>query len=185
MGLSMLKVLGIFGASLTTFIFAPAHLAAGTNRLIVLGIFLGGFIPLALTHFFTKPQVTKIFLNLPTSARESSQKAMEYARNLPSTAELDIWFARPWALQDKIAVKLNELTPSSGSWYRPLTFIRTARPKSTSPRGGGIWRNPSEFFVRPKTAVGVAAPDTIPGVWEGVYKKLTGVESNAVAKWRR
>lgn len=183
MGLSMLKVLGIFGASLTTFIFAPAHLAAGTHRLLVLTIFLGGFVPLALTHFFTKPQVTKIFLNLPSTARESSKRAMEYARNLPASAELDIWFARPWALQDKVVVRLDELAPASGAWYRPLTFAWVE--KYTARRGGGWWKNPREFFVRPKTAVGVAAPDTIPGVWEGVYRKLTGVESDAVAKWRR
>jgi hypothetical protein len=44
--------------------------------------------------------------------------------------------------------------------------------------------NPTEFFVKPRSAGGKAMRDTLPGIWTGVYERLIRKESAAMSKWR-
>jgi hypothetical protein len=77
----------------------------------------------------------------------------------------------------------NWITGLRNIYARPVNFTipMTPRLKSES----SIWKpSLTEFFVRPKTAAGRAARDTIPGLWEVVYKRLTGIEVGAVGRWR-
>jgi len=86
--MSVLRVSGIVCACTVTFIIAPAHLNAGHDLWLVASIFAGGFVPALLLNYMTMPMVSRIFLNLPLKARETSKAAMEYAKNLPKDAEL-------------------------------------------------------------------------------------------------
>ncbi|KPI45809.1 uncharacterized protein AB675_411 [Cyphellophora attinorum] len=79
--------------------------------------------------------------------------------------------------------RTNWITNLRNAFSRPVNFTipMTPRLKSES----SIWKpSLTEFFVRPKTAAGRAARDTIPGLWEVVYKRLTGIEVSAVGRWR-
>lgn len=76
-------------------------------------------------------------------------------------------------LVDTIPIEKKILRPVNfkwtGPWVNPGTYLRP---------------NPTEFYVKSKSAGGRAAKDTVPGLWSIVYKRLTGLEPGAVSKWR-
>jgi len=144
-------------------------------------VFLAGFIPTAFVNWTSRPIVTEIFLHLPQYARMSAKTAMEYARNLPADARLDLRFLRATTLPDEVSVRLVDTRPAKSIW-RPVTFEWVGHWVE---RGSVLRPNPTQFFVRPESAKGRAAKDTIPGLWSNVYRRLAGVESDAVTKWRR
>lgn len=173
----------VFCACLVTFVFAPAHVTAGTSLWIVALIWLGGLVPGVVFNYMTKPMISRIFLNLPTKARETSKAAMEYARNLPGDADLDIRYLKPWGLERAIKARLSEFEPTQGNILRPLTFkwknrLLKNRPSSIS--------TPTSFYVDSKTASGAASTNTIPGIWDRVYKQLVGGgQASPMAKWEK
>jgi len=179
--LAILKFSCIVTASGVTFIVAPAHLAAGTSLWIVALIWMGGFVPGVAINYMTKPMISRIFLELPTKARETSRAAMEYAKNLPGDADLDIRYLKPWGLEKSIKAKVSEFEPTEGNVLRPLTFkwkdswLKTRSvPRST----------PTSFFVYPQTAAGEASKNTIPGIWNAVYSQLVaGGQPTNMVKW--
>lgn len=180
--MAVLKMSAIVCWCAVTFIIAPAHIAAGTPLWLTSLIFVGGHVPAIVINYLTKPMVSRVFLNLPPTARESPKAAMEYARNLPKNAELDVRFLRPWALEGSIQAQMSEFAPIKSGLFRPLTFQWIGRFVN---KGSILLPNPTKFFVAPKTASGRAARDTIPGLWANVYKHLSGVETDAVAKWKQ
>lgn len=105
---------------------------------------------------------------------------MTYARNLRKDAALQLRFYRWTGLPGSTDVMIADTQPMT-SRLRPVNF------KAVGPsvdKGSILKRNPTEFFLRPKTAGGRAARDTIPGLWELVYQRLTGVATTAVPKWK-
>ena len=180
--LAILKMSTIVSACGVTFIIAPAHLSAGHDLWLVVLIWLAGFVPMGVVNYLTKPMVSRIFLNLPAKARETSKAAMEYAKNLPPDADLDIRYLKPWALEKSIKARISEFEPTKGNFLRPLTF--KWRDKFNSRRASRF--TPTSFFVWPKTASGASSKDTIPGIWESVYKQLMKpAERTGVAKWEK
>ena len=66
----------------------------------------------------------------------------------------------------------NKVKPLSFKWVGPNVD-----------KGTTFFPNPTEFWVAPRTAGGRAARDTVPGLWNIVYKRLTGLEGSA-KKWK-
>lgn len=178
--MAVLKVSGIVCACAVTFVIAPAHLNAGHDLWLVALIFLGGFVPGFLLNYMTMPMVSRVFLNLPLKARETSKAAMEYAKNVPRDAELDIRYLKPWGLEDSIKAKMSEFEPTKGNLFRPLTFKWMSK---YAKHKGGLIQNPTSFYVNPKSATGEASKDTVPGIWGSVYRKLANPEGSSVARW--
>lgn len=80
-----------------------------------------------------------------------------------------------------VMVKLVDTAPVKKKLLQPVNF------KWTGPRadpGSFFKSNPTEFYVKSKSAGGRAARDTIPGLWDVVYKRLTGLEPSGISKWR-
>ena len=126
--------------------------------------------------------MTQVWLQLPQKARQSAKAALEYARNIPDDATLDLRFLRVTGLEARIVARIRDLYPVlSGSW-RPVTFKWQGAHVD---RGTTFRPNPTEFYVKPESAKGAASKDTLPGLWAAIYQKITGVQSDAVTKWRR
>ena len=181
--LAILKMSCIVCACTVTFIIAPAHLTAGTSLWLVALIWIGGFVPGVVVNYWTKPMVSRIFLSLPAKARETSKAAMEYAKNLPGDADLDIRYLKPWALEKSIKAKLSEFEPTKGNYLRPLTFKWKDRWLKLRPHSRST---PTSFYVDEQTASGEASKNTIPGIWTNVYKQLMSKgQDPQMAKWEK
>lgn len=181
LGLTFLKMSSIVSACAVTFVFAPAHLTAGTAPWIVGLIWLGGFVPGILTHYMTKSWVNRVFLDLPEKARESPKAAMEYAKNLPPDSLIDIRYIKFWGLEGSIKAETSEFVPTKGNFLRPLSF--TWRDDLVNRRPSSVF-TPNTFFVEPKTAAGNSSKDTIPGIWESVYRQIMKGPAKESPKWR-
>lgn len=181
--LAILKVSCIVCACGVTFIIAPAHLTAGTSLWLVALIWLAGFVPGFAVNYMTKPMISRIFLDLPAKARETSKAAMEYAKNLPGDADLDIRYLKPWALEKSIKARLSQFEPTEGNLFRPLTFKWKDRWLKTRPFSRST---PTSFYVSPKTASGEASKNTIPGIWDSVYRQLMHKsQESQKARWEK
>lgn len=177
--LAILKVSCLTCACFVTFVIAPAHLKADTDLWLVALIWLGGFVPGIMVNYATKPMVTRIFLNLPVKARDTSKAAMEYAKNLPRDADLDIRYLKPYGLEGQLQARVSELEPASGNILRPVSF------QFKNQKDSSFFR-PSSFFVWPKSAVGEKSTNTIPGLWDNMYRKLMSTPENTVmGKWKK
>lgn len=179
-GLVFVRVLSICAAAFTTFIWVPSYYAYGTPWYYLVPVWAASFIPIACVHIFTRSFVTEAFLRLPTSARVNAQAAMNYARNLSRDATLQLRFYRWTGLPGTTDVRINDTVPINSA-LRPVNF-KAAGPYVD--KGSWLKRNPTDFFLRPKTAGGKAARETIPGLWEVVYKRLTGLSPSSVPKWK-
>lgn len=144
-------------------------------------VWAAGFFPLIFINWTTRPIAAQIWLHLPPSARQSAKAALDYAKNLPRDALLHVNFFRSTALMGEVQVRVCDTQPLKSLW-RPVTFRCVG--KTVDP-GSFLRPNPTEFFVRPESAGGKAARDTIPGLWSNVYKRLAGTESEAISKWRK
>ena len=181
-GIVFSKALTLFCLSVTTCIIAPAYYTYGDPWWKVLGILLVGIAPIAVLHWCTKSFVTWIYLPLPPYARQTAKTALEYAKNLPASAPLHISFKRLHAWTGTAEVHLADLAPAPGR-FPPSTFRWAGRRVDHGP-----WYspNPMSYYVRERTAThGQAGKDTIPGIWEHVYRKIMHMESDTMGKWKR
>lgn len=145
-----------------------------TGHLVVLGT-TG---PFFLVQFLARPFVSWIYLTLPKHARQTPRAALEYSRNLPQNVLLQICFMRATALTSRVEVNLADLTPRVGFW--PPTTFEWVGP---SVEKGSILRpNPTTFFVNRRSGTGKAARDTVPGIWENVYRRIMSVEQSGRTK---
>lgn len=94
---------------------------------------------------------------------------------------LQITFMRAIPLPGSIEANIADLVPAKNLW-RPTTFQWVG--KRVDP-GSWIRPNPTSFYVRPTSGTGKEARDTIPGIWENVYKRIVGIESGDVSKWMK
>jgi hypothetical protein len=133
-----------------------------------------------IVNWATRSVATEIRLRLPPSARQSAQAAMSYARNLPRDASIELRFMRWTSHTASVVLKIVDTIPTRHR-VKLMSFKWTG-PKVD--KGTYFFPNPTEFWVRPKTAQGRAARDTIPGLWDIVYKRLTGLEGSGVQKWK-
>jgi len=153
-----------------------------TFSLTAVPVSVAGLVPFVIVNVTQRPFVTWIHLHLPVQARLSPKAAMEYARNLPGNAVLHISFQRWTALGATVEANLADLVPAKGVWWRPVTFEWVG---PSVDKGSLLRPNSTRFYVKPKTGTGKEARDTIPGIWELVYKNITGIDSNAVKRWRK
>jgi hypothetical protein len=175
-----LKVFTMIGIATTLAIVAPAYYSFGAPWSTIATILFVGCNPFLAVAWRTKPLVTWIYLILPTYARQSPKAALEYARNLPDSAQLQICYMRSIPLPADVTVQVRDLKPVT-SRFRPVTFEWVGNRVDSGP-----WYRPNltQFFVKPKSGTGKEKRDTIPGIWEAVYKRLLGVESRVSAKWK-
>lgn len=179
--LVMLKVSTIVCVCAVNFIIAPAHFTAGTAPWITGLIWLGGFVPALLVQYMTKGFVNRVFLDLPDKARESPKAAMEYAKNLPREAEIDIRYLKGWGLEGSVKASTADFVPTKGSSLRPLTF--TWKDKYLGRQKSTRW-DPRSFFVQSTTASGSKSKDTVPGIWESVYRQIVKESEKSSPKWQ-
>lgn len=176
-----LKVFTIVGLLFTTVIWAPAYYTYGAPWWTVASILVVGCSPFLAVAWRTRSLVTWIYLILPTFARQSPKAALEYARNLPDSAGLQIHYMRSTGLPANVTVEMRHLKSVKNS-LRPVTFEWTGSRVDQGP-----WYKPNltQFFVTQKSGTGKEKRDIIPGIWDAVYKKIVGVESDVSAKWRK
>ncbi|KIW80056.1 hypothetical protein Z517_06671 [Fonsecaea pedrosoi CBS 271.37] len=179
--LTFLRFTTIAALTFVTVIVAPAHWVSGSSLWTVAGIWFAGLLPFIFVNWTLRPMVTEIFLRLPASAQTSPKVAMAYAKSLPGDATLDLRFMRSFTITDVVTLRIADTRPIK-SLFRPVSFAWIGPMVQ---RGNFLRPNPTQFYVRPESAGGRAARDVIPGIWSKVYERLTGVESNAVSKWRR
>lgn len=179
--LVFLKVGSIVSVCAVTFVIGPAHLSAGTPPWFTALIWLAGFIPGIVTHYMTKSWVNRVFLDLPDQARESPKAAMEYAKNLPQEAEIDIRYLKPWGLEGSVKASTSDLIPTKGKLLQPLTF--TWKDKYVRRQKSPKWA-PASFFVENTTAVGKTSTNTVPGIWETVYRQIVKEPNKPSPKWK-
>lgn len=79
-----------------------------------------------------------------------------------------------WHVEANIA----DLVPRKGLWP-PTTFEWVG---SRVDAGTWLRGNPTCFFVNQRSGTGKAARDTIPGIWENVYKRIMRIESEVKTK---
>lgn len=200
--LVFLKVLGLVCASTVTAVFVPAHYFAGTApwicgscmctlkslRFLTDNLFLvllSGWIPAILFHRLLKPLVSRVYLRLPPNARASPDAAMKYAKNLPSSAQVDVDFTRMTALPGTISINVADLQQIRLTSRWPWQVANFKWVGTQVERGSFFRRNPTEFYMKPETGAGMAKRDVIPGIWPEVYKRLTGTAKEPVSRWRR
>jgi hypothetical protein len=135
--------------------------------------------PFFLVKFLARPFVSWIYLTLPPQARQSPRAALEYSRNLPENAMLQICFMRATALTGQVEVNIADLVPRTSKWP-PSTFEWVGRRVE---KGTWFRPNPTRFFVNQRSGTGKAARDTVPGIWGNVYKRIMGVDREASTKW--
>jgi hypothetical protein len=175
------RVLSICVAAFCTFIWVPSYYAHGTPLVVILPMWAASFLPIGLVHILTRSFVTEAFLRLPTHARANAQAAMNYARSMARDATLQLRFYRWTGLPGTTDVKIVDTMPIASTW-RPVNFKVTG---AFVDRGMWLKRNPTEFFLHARTASkGKAARETVPGLWEVVYKRLTGRAASEVPKWK-
>ncbi|KIW29692.1 uncharacterized protein PV07_05485 [Cladophialophora immunda] len=179
--LTFLRFTTIAALTFVTVIVAPAHWINGSSLWTVAGIWLAGLMPFIFVNWALRPMVTEVFLRLPASAQTSPKVAMAYAKSLPGDATLDLRFMRSFTITDVVTLRIANTRPIK-SLFRPVSFEWIGPMVE---RGGLLRPNPTQFYVRPESAGGRAARDVTPGIWSKVYERLTGVESDAVSKWRR
>ncbi|KAK4940428.1 hypothetical protein LTR10_019411 [Elasticomyces elasticus] len=144
-------------------------------------VWLAGFVPFVFINWTLRPMVTEVFLRLPQTAQHSPKAAMEFAKSLPIDATLEMRFMRATCLTDVVSPRLAHTRPVK-SFLRPATFEWFG---PLVEHGHFLRPNPTQFYVRPESATGMAARDVTPGIWSKVYERLTGTESGTLAKWRR
>ncbi|ETN38491.1 uncharacterized protein HMPREF1541_06526 [Cyphellophora europaea CBS 101466] len=174
------RVIAICAAAFVTAVWVPAYYTYGTPWYYLLPVWAGSFVPLLAVNFFTRSIVTEAFLRLPPNARATPQAAMAYARKLPRDATLQLRYGRWTGLVSSVDVRIADTQPTS-SRLRPVNF------KAVGPlvdKGTFLGRNPTDFFLKPKTAGGRAARDAVPGLWDIVYRRLTGVSTASVSRWK-
>jgi hypothetical protein len=135
--------------------------------------------PFLLVKFLASPFVSWIHLNLPQHARRTPRAALEYSKNLPQDALLQISFMRATALTSQVEVNIADLVPRRGRWP-PTTFEWVGHRVD---KGTWLRSNPTRFFVNPRSGTGKAARDTVPGVWQNVYARIMGIERGTKMKW--
>ena len=179
-----------------TFVVVPAYYKYGTPlwylsgskygprrdlHILTIAVWLASFVPLLFLHRATMSLATEVWLRLPPSARSSAHAAMKYARNLPRDALLEIRFMRWTGLVGSVLIKLVDTTAARTRVLKPVNFRWTG---VAAHQGTFLRPNPTDFFVKHNSAGGRAARDTIPGIWQVVYKRLTGKDPGSVSKWR-
>lgn len=175
------KVCSMVGMAFATCIAAPAYYTFGAPWWTVASILIVGCSPFLAITWRTRPLVTWIFLILPTFARQSPKAALEYARNLPDSARLQIHYMRASALPANVMIEMRDLKPVR-STLRPVTFEWTG---NRIDKGAHYRPNLTQFFVKEKSGTGKEKRDIIPGIWEAVYKRIVGVESDLSVKWKK
>lgn len=176
-----LKTLTLVGIGATLAVVAPAYYTFGAPWWTIAIILFVGCNPFLAVAWRTRPLVTWIYLILPTYARQSPKAALEYARNLPDSARLQICYMRSIPLPADIIVQIKDLKPTT-SRLRPVTFEWVG---SRVDPGSWLRPNLTQFFVKPKSGTGRERRDIIPGIWEAVYKRIVGMESDLSAKWKK
>lgn len=181
--LAVLKVSSIVSLCAVCFVIGPAHLNAGTAPWLTALIWAGGFVPAILTHYATKNWVNRIFLDLPPYARESPKTIMEYANNLPAETLLDIRYLKLWGLEGSVHGNTSDFLPTKKGWFlRPLTF-KWKDSTVMKQRRSSRW-DPEYFFVEKETASGANSRNTVPGIWETVYRQIMKDPQKPSTKWR-
>jgi hypothetical protein len=87
----------------------------------MLPVVFGSTGPFFLVNLIARPFVAWVYLILPPHARQSPRTALEYSKNFPRDALLQIWFMRATALTGQIEAKIADLVPRRGFWP-PATF---------------------------------------------------------------
>lgn len=145
-------------------------------------VIVGTTSPFFLVKFLARPFVAWIYLVLPQHARQSPRAALEYSRNLPQNAILQICFMRATALIGQVEANIADLVPRKAR-CPPTTFEWVG---SKVEKGTWYHSNPTRFFVNQRSGAGKASRDTVPGVWQNIYERIMGGERSIETKrWKQ
>jgi hypothetical protein len=169
--LVFMRIVPLFVLSFVTFVAVPAYYFAGNPWYYVLLSWALTAFPIVAVNYISRPVATEIFLHLPAHANLTPEKVMNYARSLPRDAKLEVRFLRWTGFYGRTNFKILDTRPAS-SWLRPVSF------KNVGPKEETVVLRPAptEFYVMARSAGGKGGRDTVPGIWDVVYRRLTGKE---------
>ncbi|RMZ80584.1 hypothetical protein DV738_g2710, partial [Chaetothyriales sp. CBS 135597] len=163
-------------------VWMPAYYQWGAPWWVLAGGGLATLLPSWLVFYWFRGFVTEIRLKLPPSARESAKTAMNYARNLPRDATIEARFHYWTSLPGVAKIKIGDTVPVSNKFNVPPVSFRWVGPRVD--RGSWLFPVPTDFWVGPTTSRGQAARTTVPGIWDALYKRLTGLDAASGRKWK-
>ncbi|KAH8693858.1 hypothetical protein BGW36DRAFT_361690 [Talaromyces proteolyticus] len=165
--LGMLRGATIFVCGVSTLIIAPAFFADEFPAYLAPLIVIGGALPLAFVAYTTAPFVNHIYLHLPAFARKSRETALDYARNLPSTAMVSIRTMKITLIPRVTEVHVSNLVPDK-ALLRPVSF-RNRDPVSVPWWRGGTLK---QFYAMEKSRDTRSTSKFYPELWEHVHKQI-------------
>ncbi|KIV94451.1 hypothetical protein PV10_02218 [Exophiala mesophila] len=164
--------------SVVTFVVVPAQWFGDVPVWVTAGFWLAWFLPACYVHWYLRGFVSEIFLRLPPKAQLTPKATMEYAKSLPNDSVLELTFMRWTMLPSTVSMKLGQLQPLSSRFQ--LANFGVAGPLDNP--GTFLRPTPKVFYVRPRSAEGMAVKDTIPGIWPKVFARLT--QKDSATRWQ-
>ncbi|EED20410.1 conserved hypothetical protein [Talaromyces stipitatus ATCC 10500] len=160
--LGMLRTATIFVAGASSIIIAPAFFADEFPSYLAPLIVIGGMLPLIFVAYTTAPFVNNIYLHLPVFARKSREAALEYVKNLPSTATLSIKTMKITTIPRTTEVRISDLVRDK-SLLRPVTF------RNTYSTGYGTLK---QFYAFPTSKNARSTPKFYPELWDHIFAQI-------------
>ncbi|EEA20864.1 hypothetical protein TMatcc_000862 [Talaromyces marneffei ATCC 18224] len=160
--LGMLRTATIFVAGVSSMIIAPAFFADEFPSYLAPLIVIGGALPLIFVAYTTAPFVNNIYIHLPIFARKSREAALEYVKNLPSSATLSIRTMKITTIPRTTEVRISDLVPDK-ALLRPVSF------RNTYSMG---WGTLKQFYASPTSKNARATPKFYPELWDHIYTRI-------------
>ncbi|RMZ88214.1 hypothetical protein DV736_g4558, partial [Chaetothyriales sp. CBS 134916] len=182
MWMIFLRVFTATSACTMAMIWMPAYYQWGAPLWVIATVGLATLLPTWMITYWFKGVITEIRLKLPPSARQSAKTAMEYARNLPRDATIEVRCHYWTSLPAIVTMRIGDTVPISKRINLPPVSFRWVGPRVD--RGTFLYPIPTDFWVGPQTSGGIAARTTVPGLWEALYKRLTGLDAVSGRKWK-
>ncbi|CRG88136.1 hypothetical protein PISL3812_05163 [Talaromyces islandicus] len=177
--LGVLRTATLFICGASTMIIAPAFFADEFPAYLAPLIVIGGALPLIFVAYTTAPFVNNIYLHLPPFARKSREVALQYAKDLPSSAVLSIRTMKMTTIPRVTEARISDLVPDK-ALVRPVSF-RNQNPASAPWWKGGTLK---QFYVTKESKTTRGTSKFFPEMWQDDQSKalpLTNAEIKLIA----
>lgn len=130
-------------------------------------VVIGGALPLIFVAYTTAPFVNNIYLHLPPFARKSRDVALQYAKDLPSSAVISIRTMKMTTIPRVTEARISDLVPDK-ALLRPVSF-RNKNPASAPWWKGGTLK---QFYASKESKDTRGTSKFFPELWQYVYKHI-------------
>ncbi|RMZ77092.1 hypothetical protein DV737_g4558, partial [Chaetothyriales sp. CBS 132003] len=207
MWMIFLRVFTTTSACVMATIWMPAYYQWGAPLWVLATVGLATLLPTWMITYWFRGVITEIRLKLPPSARESAKTAMDYARNLPRDAAIQVRCHYWTSLPAVVTMKIGDTVPVSKRINLPPvsfshTFQAMAGDSSQPAEASTCTDAPTlthrdieiliagfrSFKSAPEVdnaqltaALGLSNPRSTTNAWRNLTKKLQGVQVPVLA----